>query len=306
MPTAPLLSLIVPTRGQPESLRRFLASVAATAMHLDALEIILVLDSDDAESRAIDLLGLPLRRVIGSPGRTMGELNGAGYRASTGRWLMLLNDDVVVWTRGWDDRLRACFAAFPDEILLVHVSDRLFETALCTFPIVSRTYCDLAGGICPGEYGRYCIDDHIEDVFNLLTYLGERRTLYLPDVVFEHRNWKAGLQGEKRYCCDQNKLAGDAGLFAALLPQRKELAIRLMQRMQPDAASKTAWQQKLESVSDSLALRTVGRQRVCFRPGWPGWLARMQTLARRGIRKVRQLTSCNRVGLSRGSSPSGT
>src|SRR5262249_38893742 len=176
----PDFSLIVPTRGRPEQLRRFLASVAATARAPDALEVVLVLDDDDSASTCVTDEAIPLRHVVVRPGQTMGALNAAGYGASTGRYVMLLNDDVVVRTPGWDAKIRACFRAFPDEILLVHVNDTVFQKALCTFPIVSRRFCELAGGICPCDYVRYRIDDHIEDVFNLLGVLGPRRSLYLP------------------------------------------------------------------------------------------------------------------------------
>ena len=46
----------------------------------------------------------------------MGELNRAGYAASQGEHVMLLNDDVVVKTRGWDTIVLECFQRFPDPI----------------------------------------------------------------------------------------------------------------------------------------------------------------------------------------------
>ena len=46
----------------------------------------------------------------------MGALNATGYEASSGRYLMLLNDDVVARTSGWDDRMLECFRAFPDAV----------------------------------------------------------------------------------------------------------------------------------------------------------------------------------------------
>src|SRR5262249_29358493 len=143
--------------------------------------------------------GLPVRRVVVQPGRTMGTLNSAGYDACAGQYVMLLNDDVVARTPGWDRRIRRCFRAHADGILLVHPNDTVFEDRLCTFPVVSRTYCTLAGGVCPSVYARYRIDDHIEDVFNLLGVLGERRIVYLPGVVFEHLNYVLHPAGLRQY-----------------------------------------------------------------------------------------------------------
>src|SRR5437763_17033405 len=226
MTEPPTFSLIVPTRRRVPELRRLLASLAKTAAHPERLEVILVVDEDDPASQEVRCGELNVRAVVVPPGLTMGALNATGYEASSGRYLMLLNDDVVARTSGWDDRMLECFRACPDEILLVHVNDLIFRDELCTFPVVSRRFCELVGGICPREYVRYRIDDHIGDLFNLLAMLGERRTFYLPDVVFEHlncqaapRSGRAGSVIQRRaprdrvYHSDPAVLAGDAHRF---------------------------------------------------------------------------------------------
>ena len=199
----PALSLIVPTRKRPEQLNRFLISVAATARFSDLIEIVLVVDADDELCRTAAFPSLTIRHVVGPPGRTMGELNRAGYAASRGDHVMLLNDDVVVKTRGWDRTVLSCFRRFPDPVALVHVNDTLIRDYLCTFPILSREYCELIGGICPTEYERYRIDDHIYNVFNLLAVLEKIRIVYLPDVVFEHTNYVLTAGGDAEYRPDE-------------------------------------------------------------------------------------------------------
>ena len=218
MPLRPTFSLIVPTRRRPRQLRRFLDSVAATATDPKGIEVVLVVDADDPESIAAAHSSLALRRVVVSPRKTMGDLNRAGYEASGGDYVMLLNDDVIARTRGWDETALACFRRFPDPIVLVHVNDTLFRDRLCTFPLTTRAFCERAGGICPAEYVRYRIDDHIEDVFNLLALLGRRRTVYLPDVVFRHCNTIERPEGDHVYASDPAVLALDAPRFAALFP----------------------------------------------------------------------------------------
>lgn len=173
----PTFSLIVPTRGRPAQLRRFLDSVAATAARPDRVEVVLVVDSDDVDGRTVAHHGLNVVTAVGEPGRTMGALNVDGYEASRGEFVMLLNDDVVVRTRGWDRIALRWLRRFPDGVALVHVNDTLMRDHLCTFPLVSRRFCELAGGICPADYRRYRIDDHIEDVFNMLAVLGVRRSV---------------------------------------------------------------------------------------------------------------------------------
>jgi hypothetical protein len=264
-----LISLLVPTRKRPDQLRAFLTSVADTAACPAAVEVVLVIDADDPESLGVRCDRLALRRVVVPPGLSMGALNSAGYNASSGRYLMLLNDDVTARTPRWDTRLRGCFQGCPDDILLVHVNDTLFGKALCTFPIISRTYCELAGGICPADYVRYRIDDHIEDVFNLLGVLGERRTVHLPDVVFEHHNGRANEDGLRQYHCPADALAADAARFEALFPGRKQLAVRLKAHIESRAGrgKEAVWRSQLEAVTDPFALRVPGRLRVLTEAG---------------------------------------
>src|SRR5262245_58874148 len=81
-----VISLIVPTRGRPQQLRRLLDSLAQTTAARDALEVILVIDDDDATTQTVGDERLDIRRVVVPPGLTMGALNSAGYEASRGRY----------------------------------------------------------------------------------------------------------------------------------------------------------------------------------------------------------------------------
>lgn len=256
---APALSLIVPTRGRADSLARFLDSIASTASDLSRIEIVLVVDDD-----AIPTLTDPRLRLswaVGPPGRTMGALDADGYAASHGTFVMLLNDDVVVRTPGWDDRVLAAARHFIDGVVLVHVNDTLMGQNLCTFPLVSRSLCELMGGICPREYLRYCIDDHLEDVFNLLAFLGERRTIYLPEVVFEHTNAVKMATGVREYHAEPRTLALDGPRFLALFDARKRLVLDLLDLVAP-AGSRQRRESALVAVTDPVALRVPTRQIV--------------------------------------------
>jgi glycosyltransferase involved in cell wall biosynthesis len=270
MHTPPTLSLIVPTRNRPGPLRRFLDSVARTASDPETIEVVLVIDNDDRKSAAVRHPLLTLKHVNVPPGLTMGSLNMEGYGASAGRYLMLLNDDVVARTPRWDEQVLACMRRFPDDIVLVHVNDTLLRENLCTFPLLSRTFCELAGGICPREYVRYRIDDHIEDVFNLLAFLGHSRSVYLPDVVFEHFNAVDHPQAGRIYQSAPDILAIDAPQFDALFAARKEFALRLVDHIEgkTNPAATAARRAMLGTISDPFALRIPGRQQVVRHPWW--------------------------------------
>jgi GT2 family glycosyltransferase len=223
-------SFLIPTRARVDSLARLLESVADTTARPDELEIVLGIDEDDTASQGVTRAGLRLAKTIVPPGSSMGALNTACFTASSGRFVMLLNDDVILRTRGWDLEVASVLAQFDDDIALVHVNDRLFGDRLCTFPLVSRRAC-LEIGVCPTDYRRYRIDDHIHDTYYLLAHLGYRRMTYLEGVVFEHQNWMKDegqtadqlfKTGDGRlYVPDQAAIDRDAALFGLKLPQRK-------------------------------------------------------------------------------------
>lgn len=253
----PVLSIIVPTRGRPEQLRGFLDSLQQTADQPACLEVVLVVDEDDAETSAVRHSGITLRHVVVPPGLPMGALNSRGYEASTGDYLMLCNDDVQVRTAGWDSRMQAAFRSYPDGVVLVHVNDGTFKDALCVFPCVSRRYTELAGGICPEDYRRYRIDDHIYNVFNLLVLLGEYRIQYLPDVLFEHHNYAASMAGERVYVPEPVIHEQDTECYLAAFPARKDLAVRLKEliRTRRGAMDANLFRTLLDRPLDPLLMR---------------------------------------------------
>lgn len=179
-------SFLLPTRERPELVNRLIQSIIDTTNCIEDIEIILCVD-DDLVSRDFTHDSLFIKKVIVQKGSTMGFLNRACFDASSGRYLVIMNDDVIIRTKNWDKVIAAVFSAFDDNIALIHVDDLLFRDRFCTFPILSRKAC-LEIGICPAEYMKYRIDDHIYDTYNILAYLGHRRIVYLPEVVFEHDN----------------------------------------------------------------------------------------------------------------------
>jgi glycosyltransferase involved in cell wall biosynthesis len=250
-------SLILPTHRRTEQLRRFLDSIQATAHNLARLEVILVVDDDDDESLNFQYDGLNLKSVRVPRGRSMGQLNMAGYHAATGRYLMLVNDDIIVRTAGWDEQMLAAFHSCPDGIVLVHVNDLLFRETLCVFPCLTREFCLLTGGICKEGYLRYRIDDHIHNIFDLLSLLGHDRRIYLPQVVFEHTNVERNTAGVAQYVLDPAIQEIDTKLFDSLLEERRQVALEAMGLIDSRLGSEkqSIWKKRLDQVTDSVAIR---------------------------------------------------
>ena len=239
-----LFSFLTPTRKRPDLVARLFQSIVDTTARLDELEIILAVDHDDEASLNISDDRLRVKKVVLRERLTMGALNNACFDASSGRYVMIMNDDVILRTKNWDQTVRNIFAGYGDEIGLVHVNDLLFKEKLCTFPILSRRAC-LAIGLCPEKYRRYKIDDHIYDIYNMLAFMGHKRIAYLPDVVFEHENHEASTDGTNKhafaaamgkvYVPKKAIIEQDDETYLDKLDERKEAALKLAGIIDADA-----------------------------------------------------------------------
>ena len=183
-----VISLLAPTRGRKSSLERFVTSVVALADSPEALEIILYIDDDDEESASIKFEFIKCIKIIG-PRNTMGFYNTSCYRKSSGEIIILVNDDIVVRTQGWDTRIRKMHEGFPDKIYLSYPNDLNKGRALSAFPILSRLVCEVLCNPFPIEYKGSFIDTHLFDIFERMRFLKKDRIAYLSDVVFEHMHF---------------------------------------------------------------------------------------------------------------------
>jgi len=254
-------SFLLPTRERPDLLRRFLESVRENTDRPDELEIIIAADDDDEASQNFHFEGLEIKKVVLPRGATMGTLNTTCYEACCGRFIMLVNDDIIVRTPHWDSQVGEVLAEYPDEIVLVHVNDLLFREKLCTFPMLSRRACE-AIGLCPDVYQRYRIDDHIYDTYSLLAFLGHKRIIYLPDVIFEHDNHEQQAESgdvhtfqsidKKIYRPNQKIIDQDARLYDDRNVERKSNAIILARMI--DVRRRKLLEASRRSVEEQLRL----------------------------------------------------
>jgi len=232
---AVLISLLLPTRGRPVLAERFIASVVETAEALEAIELILYVDDDDTGSHHLDGGALSTVRLIGAR-QSMGTYNTQCYRAAKGQIIVLVNDDMVMRTPGWDRQLRAMNQRFPDQIYLGYCNDLLKKKGLATFPILSRKTCDLLVDPYPAAYAGAFIDVHLFDIFKRLQNQGFDRFIYLDDVVFEHLHYRTGKAAYDETYSSRGRFQDDS-IFIRLSSSRRDAAKRVLQALkgQPSA-----------------------------------------------------------------------
>lgn len=220
-------SLILPTRERPQQVYRLFDSIKETTSDLSSIEIILYVDEDDHLSRKISYPSLNIKKII-LPRKPMGKVTNICYEASGGSYIMLVNDDVIFRTKGWDERVIKCFEKFNDRIALVYGNDLDYGEKMAVFPFLSREVCELMGKVCPEEFAGNYIDVHLMDIFCKLVKMGHKRIFYLPDVIFEHVTFKTGKAPIDNVYLNRSHKEGEIP-FVALDIDRYYLAIKLEQ-----------------------------------------------------------------------------
>ncbi len=221
------LSLLLPTRGRPAFVANFLQSVIANSSNPQFVEVVLTIDQDDVNSHTITCPSpLQMVKMVGSPGRPMGLMNQQCYEASSGQYVMLVNDDAICQTKGWDTEIYKTFSRFSDRIALVYGNDMDQGAHVPTFPILSREACDAMSGICPVSYWNLHIESHIFDIFKQLKKLKHDRIVYLPNLVFEHLHHTLN-KSEADQTSKKHDTRADDWLFIALDDDRYRVANHL-------------------------------------------------------------------------------
>jgi len=223
-----MISLLVPTRGRPALVERLFSSIAKTTSHLDKVEVVLYVDEDDTSSHHLDSQDFRVVRIIG-PNLSMGGYNSACFEKARGEMLVLANDDMVIRTLGWDDRVRAMDAEFKDQIYLGYANDLFKKSKFCTFPIMSRRTCEVIVDPYPVAYRRAFIDVHLFDIFKRLQHAGFDRILYNDDLIFEHLHYRAGKAPyDETYGYARSGRFADDPTFINLTAMRSVAANRLI------------------------------------------------------------------------------
>ena len=142
------VSVLLPSRGRPDSLRAALRNIPGTCENPGRVEILLRLDDDDSatlavrDSLAAECAPVRLRIAVG--------LRGAGYAAfhlfvnelagmADGDFLLLHNDDSRIETRGWD----ALAAARRGRLAVLNPATP--NSRLNIFPMAHRKVFELLG-----------------------------------------------------------------------------------------------------------------------------------------------------------------
>lgn len=144
-----MISILLPSRGRPQSLERLAKSVVETADNPDDVEIIVFIDEDDA---SYDGWTFPPQLKIYSTKRTvLSKYWNMAYEKATGDIYMHCGDDIVFHTQGWDTIVKQEFEKYPDRIVLLYGDDGdpNKEKNFGTHSFIHKNWVDVVGYFVP-------------------------------------------------------------------------------------------------------------------------------------------------------------
>lgn len=161
-----MISVLLPTRGRPQLTKDSIDGLG------DDVEVLLWVDDDDPELEAYLALGQKtfIRPRVGYP--NMHKMVNYLAREATGDWLLLWNDDALMHTPDWQDKLPTITHRYP-QVLNIFNSNP--EVNL--FPLINRCMYETMGHY---SLSAHC-DSWVQDIGNKLDI-----HTYVPDIVVEH------------------------------------------------------------------------------------------------------------------------
>lgn len=223
--TDSLVSLLLPTRARPALALRLFDSIQERTRHLDRVEVVLYVDEDDLPSHSLNHDAFKVKVIIG-PRLSMGGYNTACLANADGQIIILINDDMVIRTSGWDEVVRGMDSRFPDKIYLAYGNDLFKGEKLCSFPILSRRTCEVLVEPFPDAYRGAFIDYHLLDIFKRVQHAGYHRICYLEHLIFEHMHYRTGKAQFDATYQKRDRFADDP-VFLSLRDLRSAAARRL-------------------------------------------------------------------------------
>ena len=178
-----IINLLCPTRGRPDKFKRMVDSAYATALNSDDVNVTGYTYEDDISDYG------ETDEFIYSGAESSGR--GAGpywnilashcfYKNMDTELFMLIGDDCVFETQGWDDMLRAEANKYPDGIFAIAPNDK--RSGGAPHFVVSNKWIETLGYFVHPAFQHFCVDTWTE-------YLARAvgRFIYMPDVIVSHQ-----------------------------------------------------------------------------------------------------------------------
>ena len=179
-----MISLLCPTRGRPKEFERMVSSFRNCTID-QPIEVVAMLDNDDPEfdNYNHELIN---QRISDETTRGKVDMWNVLAGASKGEYMMMVNDDNICNTYGWDWRFTR---VKPDDNIFIAWPNG--QGAQCVNPIISRRLYNALGYFVPSGFNWWYADTALH---SLGAYMG--RLCYLPDVTVLSTAHKEQVAGD--------------------------------------------------------------------------------------------------------------
>lgn len=179
-----MISILCPTRGRPDNMKRLYDSAMNTAQGAGSLEFIFYIDEDDRAS--YDMVNeLEVQCVVG-PRIILSEMWNACWMQAEHDIFMHCGDDIIFRSTAWDSEVINAFERIPDKIVLVHGRDGYQDANLATHGFYHRRWTDALGYLVPPYFSSDYNDlwhTEVADMIGRRTYLHSVFTEHMHPVV---------------------------------------------------------------------------------------------------------------------------
>lgn len=205
-----MISVLLPSRGRPESLLRAVSSFA----HGD-VEVIVGLDGDDPTwPQALEAVAGKARILVQPRHESLPHLQNFLASQAKGDFLLPVPDDYVVEQEDWAARTMAAIDKLPNRLGIAFLNDPMYP-GFTTFPVIPRRLVEMQGWLMAPFFPFLFTDTWWNEVAILsgCAAPADVTVRILAETGHDHR---------------YSELALWAGLFEALRPMRISLALDIL------------------------------------------------------------------------------
>lgn len=187
------ISVLVPSRNRPQSLKELCESLFVNASNPNQIEVIIYLDLDDSYiPEYINYLNElstrytnPVKIIIG-PKLILSDYPNKLLQLASSDIFMNLGDDMRCRSKNWDTEIINAINIYPDKINFVYIDDGYWGPNLATHHIIHRNYVECLGYFYPPFFNFGYSDTWM---FGVAQKVG--RAHFLP-ILFEHMHYSLG------------------------------------------------------------------------------------------------------------------
>jgi len=180
------LSVLLPSAHE-DKRERFIKNLKETVSDYSSIELVVCLDGLNKEITMHDNLVI----CYSEPTKYRSTFFRRAYKASTGQFVLMANDDILFKTKNWDKMIP--YDSYPDDLVLFYFKDKQFNHLFSCHPIWSRRIMDKFPKLLDPLYNITKCDNTIWDVHP------PHRRIYLNDIEIEHNQTPYGPEWMPQY-----------------------------------------------------------------------------------------------------------